>query len=115
MLELKDKKYVIATEDGGIIGAYHDLEDAKIDAQDAWETHGTAIQILETVHNHMVHDGIFLKIYRKIEWEPEEKTAEAEEEAEEKATESQDEAGEEKASSDEEKVEEKKEEDDKKK
>lgn len=79
MLELKDRRYFIATEDGGVIGAYYDLDDAKIDAQDAWESHKIDIQILEADFNHEVTDGIFLKIFRKLDWKPTEEEEKAEE------------------------------------
>ena len=91
MLELRDKKYFIATEDGGVIGAYYDLEDAKIDAQDAWKSHNVDIRILEADHNHEVHDGVFLKVFKKLDWQPEE---EKEEEPEQEKSEEKEKEGE---------------------
>ena len=80
MLEMRDRKYVLATEDGGIVAAYWDVEDAKIDAQDIWESEGKKLQILEMTHSIEIEDGIYMKVYKKYDWEPEEKKDEVKEE-----------------------------------
>ena len=81
MLELRDRKYVLTTEDGAVVAAYWNVDDAKIDAQDIWEREGKKLCILEMTHSIEIDDGIFMKVYKRIDWEPQEKKEPEEENA----------------------------------
>lgn len=81
MLDIRRKRYVLCTEDGGIVAAYSDLEDARIDYMDLKDN--LDIKLFEVIHTYPFEEGRIINIMRSIEVEEEGKDAEEVEETKE--------------------------------